>query len=1050
MSAPAHHETRFEEIIVSDMTHPLCGWVEGTSKSYDKQLALYPEDLIAYIKTTQPDAYAKYQQRFKDKAGHEICKMVFNHLDKKGALHTLKHEIKAFPAHLRVCQFKPELPNPDTQRKYDANICRVVRQLYYSENNQNSLDLVLFLNGIPVSTIEVKTDFTQSVEDAILQYKNDRLPKDKATKKIEPLLSFNKRALVHFALSNDEVYMTTQLEGQNTFFLPFNKGNHGGKGNPPNPDGYATDYLWKEILTKDSLLNIIAKFIHLEVKKKEDHQGMEKKKETLIFPRFHQLEVVRKLLKTVKSEGAGKKYLIQHSAGSGKSNSIAWLSHQLSSLHDDHGQRIFDTVIVVNDRTVLDDQLSETISNIEHKAGLIVSIDRNHSDFSSKSKQLEQALIKGAAIIPVTIQTFPYVLEAIQNKITLKNKNFAIIADEAHSSQSGKTAGKMREALNVREIDDDEEYNVEDLIADTITARAKANNLSFFAFTATPKQKTVELFGRLPNPYLLPSTENRPEPFHIYTMQQALEEGFILDVLANYITYEMACRIEAKGGQREVDSKQGKLKLKQYIKLHPHNIAQKIDVIITHFSQSIQYLLNGQAKAMVLTSSRKEAVRYKLEFDKYIEKHKENSAICNIQAMVAFSGKVNDDYVGDNKEYTEANMNPKLKGRDMRDAFDTDEYQVMLVANKFQTGFDQPKLCAMYVDKKLSGIDAVQALSRLNRTYPGKDVVFILDFINRPEDIKSAFNPYYKNAQIEDITDPNLAYELYDGLNEYALFTENEIHQYAEAYLKKGNQQNRMSAAVKPAADRFRQQYHQANKAVREAFNALEKAKATHHESDIKKAAARLSEAKQAKGHIELFKKQLRNFIRTYDFLSQIHHFDDIELEKFSLYARGLLPNIHLSEIASPVEIDDVVMTHYRLSKKEAVSINLRGGTIDPIRPGQARGRGSRTELLDALVKQMNELYSGPFTEADFIHFFDAIISKVKEDEKTMEQIKANGKERALEGNLSNSVTHAIVTSLETNTELSSQTLRNPNIHEAIVQRVADRLYQDLAKAENT
>lgn len=523
-----HKEEKLETEIVEYLTNN--DWIEGSSNGYDKELALYPEDLLAYIKTTQPEAYDKMSKREGANTNNVLVKHVAKELNKNGSLHFLRNEVKYIGSKFKLCQFKPELDNPDLKAKFDANILRVVRQVYYSTKNKNSIDLVLFLNGVPIATLELKTDFTQNIQDAIWQYKKDRKPKG------EILLEFKKRALVHFAVSTAEVHMTTKLAGLNTFFLPFNKGGEdGGAGNPHIPNDFATSYLWKEILTKDMLLNIISRYIHLEVKEVEDFEGKKSKKETMIFPRYHQLDAVTKLLADTKAHGSGKRYLIQHSAGSGKSNSIAWLSHQLSSLHNDQGESIFSYAIVITDRTVLDSQLQETISSFEHKSGVVVCISRDDSS-DSKSEQLANALERGAKIIITTIQTFPFVLDAIQKRTSLRGKKYAVIADEAHSSQTGSASKKLKEVLNAQQIEEDEEISSEDIINATLEAKANNDCLSFYAFTATPKPKTLEMFGVLPDPTIPASKENKPQPFHLYSMKQAIEEGFILDVLKGYTT----------------------------------------------------------------------------------------------------------------------------------------------------------------------------------------------------------------------------------------------------------------------------------------------------------------------------------------------------------------------------------------------------------------------------------------------------------------------------------------------------------------------------------
>ena len=646
-----HKERQFQIEIVQHLTSS--NYVEGNASEYNKELALYPDDLINYIKSTQPQAYEKMQKREGSKTDEVLCKHVAKEMDKYGSLHYLRNDLKYIGSKFKLCQFKPELYNPDTQAKYDANILRVVQEVT-TKSGKERIDLVLFLNGVPIATLELKTDFTQNVQDAVNQYKYDRPAKG------EPLLEFKKRALVHFAVSTDEVYMTTKLAGPKTFFLPFNRGHaDGSAGNPPNPNGYATAYLWEEVLQRDSLLNILARYIHLEVKDKEDHRGKKYKSETLIFPRYHQLDVVRKLLADTRAKGAGHHYLIQHSAGSGKSNSIAWLSHQLSSLHSDNEESVFNSVIVITDRTVLDNQLQETISSFEHKEGVVVGISREGSN-ESKSTQLADALERGAKIIITTIQTFPFVLEAIQERTTLRDRKYAIIADEAHSSQTGSSAKQLREVLTAEQIEEGVEISAEDIINATLEAK-DSSSLSFYAFTATPKVKTLEMFGVLPDPTQAPSEINKPQAFHLYSMKQAIEEGFILDVLQGYTTYKLYYKLEHSGKtvDEEVESKRAKVKIAKWLNIHPHNIAQKIEIICEHFRTHIAHLLDGQAKAMVVTSSRQAAVRYKIAFDKYIKVHGIEE---QMQAMVAFSGKITDDIEGAEKEYTEANMNSNLRG----------------------------------------------------------------------------------------------------------------------------------------------------------------------------------------------------------------------------------------------------------------------------------------------------------------------------------------------------------------------------------------------------
>ncbi|KZZ33461.1 restriction endonuclease subunit R, partial [Oleiphilus sp. HI0085] len=801
------------------------GWLLGKPEGYNRELALYEEDVLGFVKETQDEQWQKFcglyppspgnekhpEQKFLERVASQLNKADPNAANKEmrtfGTLGVLRHELRDRGTRFSLCQFKPEHDlNPDTLARYKQNRLRVVPELVYSpwaneaelEATGNKakawrIDLVLFVNGLPVATLELKSEFKQAVQNAIKQYKTTRFATDPATKKPEPLLSFKRGALVHFAVSQYEVYMATRLEGEDTFFLPFNKGTKdGGAGNdvPKDVNQYATDYLWNEVLQPDNLLNILARFVHLQIEEKEDWEGRKYKKETLIFPRYHQWDVVTKLVDAALTEGPGNKYLIQHSAGSGKSNSIAWSAHQLSSIHTAEGNKLFDSVIVVTDRTVLDDQLQETISQFTSVEGVVGRINRSEGD-GSKSEKLAAALEGATPIIIVTIQTFPYVLKAIENSVSLKERNYVVIADEAHSSQTGSTARQLKEVLMVDGKPQDEDLTTDDILDAAVASRRASSNLSYLAFTATPKTKTLELFGRLPKPEEAPSKTNKPEAYHVYTMRQAIEEGFILDVLKNYTNYKVAYNLALKidGADEEVESKKAKVKLNQWVRLHDYNISQKVQVIVEHFKDNIMGLLGGQAKAMVVTSSRKEAVRYKLAFDKYITE----KGYQKIQAMVAFSGELEFTDRDPNAEaligekFTETSMNPGLKGRDMRKAFDSDDYQVMIVANKFQTGFDQPKLCAMYVDKKLGGVECVQTLSRLNRTFPGKAEcgTYVLDFFNDPEDILGAFQPYFQTAELADVSDPDLIFDLSDKLKAAGIFLWSEVEQFCDAFFVK-------------------------------------------------------------------------------------------------------------------------------------------------------------------------------------------------------------------------------------------------------------------------
>ena len=638
------------------------GWLLGEPAKYKRELALYPEDVVGYVKDTQPLEWRKYEKLYPNDPEGKFLERVASQLNKTdpnvafqemrtfGTLGVLRHELRDRGTRFKLCQFKPEHGlNPDTWARYTKNRLRVVPELVYSpwateehlaatgkKAKAWRVDLVLFVNGLPVATMELKSEFKQAVDNAKRQYRRTRLPVDPETAQPEPLLTFKRGALVHFALSQYEVYMTTRLAGEETFFLRGTKEGGAGNDTPEDKNRYATDYLWNEVLLPDNLLLILGRYVHLEIKEKEDWEGRKYREETMIFPRYHQWDVVRKLVRAAKQEGPGHKYLIQHSAGSGKSNSIAWSAHQLSSLYDKQGDKLFDSVIVVTDRTVLDDQLQDTIYQFEHADGVVGWINREEGE-GSKSEKLAAALTRSQPIIIVTIQTFPFVLQAIENDVSLKQRCYAIIADEAHSSQTGTTARQLKEVLML-EAGGEEELSADEILDTTVAARKASENLSYFAFTATPKPRTLELFGRLPNPEEVPSKENKPASFHVYSMRQAIEEGFILDVLKHYTNYRVAYNLAMKiqATDQEVDSKRAKVKLNQWVRLHDYNIAQKVAVIIEHFKDNVMGHLAGQAKAMVVTSSRKEAVRYKLGFDKYIAEQ----GYDKIQAMVAFSGEV--------------------------------------------------------------------------------------------------------------------------------------------------------------------------------------------------------------------------------------------------------------------------------------------------------------------------------------------------------------------------------------------------------------------------
>ncbi len=1091
------------------------GWLLGKAEHYNRELALYPEDVLGFVKDTQDEQWQKFralyphdpEQKFLERVATQLNKANPNAANTEmrtfGTLGVLRHELRDRGTRFSLCQFAPEHElNPDTLARYQQNRLRVVPELVYSpwakvnstssshqtssspsvvvgdpavstvpstadltlrvENELDSrlrgndgnkrgndefakawrIDLVLFVNGIPVATLELKSEFKQAVHNAMKQYRTTRLPIDPITKKPEPLLSFKRGALVHFAVSQYEVYMATRLEGDDTYFLPFNKGTkEGGAGNdvPEVVTQYATDYLWNEVLLPKNLLTILARYVHLQIEEKEDWEGRKYKKESLIFPRYHQWDVVNKLLAAARLEGPGQKYLIQHSAGSGKSNSIAWAAHQLSSLYDAKGNKQFHSVIVVTDRTVLDAQLQDTIAQFEHTDGVVGRINNQEGD-GSKSEKLAKALENSQPIIIVTIQTFPFVLKAIENSVSLKERNYVVIADEAHSSQTGSTARQLKEVLMVEGVGDDEaELTTDDILDAAVASRRASKNLSYLAFTATPKTKTLELFGRLPHPDEAPSKTNKPAAFHVYSMRQAIEEGFILDVLKNYTNYKVAYNLamKMKDADQEVESKRAKVKLNQWVRLHDYNISQKVQVIVEHFKTHVMGLLNGQAKAMVVTSSRKEAVRYKQAFDKYIT----TQGYQKIHAMVAFSGEVgftekdpNSEAVLGNK-FTEMNMNPLLKGRDMRKAFDTDDYQVMIVANKFQTGFDQPKLCAMYVDKKLGGVECVQTLSRLNRIYPSKAETgtFILDFFNEPQEILEAFQPYFQTAELADVSDPDLIFDLNDKLRASGIFTWTEVEQFCDAFFVKSKSNAAIANICKPAVERWQKRYKNAVEAYAQARDIFERTKKTADAILIANAENSFKECKKEKDGLEIFKKDLGTFVRFYEFMSQIVDYDDKDLEKLGLYARNLRPMLRETIMdEDEVDLSSIVLSHYRVSKIRQQHLIMQESDEYKLEPGDAVGtakaKDKMVEFLSQIVYRLNELFiTDQLTEADMVNYANTISDKVRENELVMRQLLSNSPEQAMLGDFPKAVDDAVMDSGDAHKNQMMQLLSDPS-----------------------
>ena len=1022
--ANVHTERVFEDELCSKLE--ASGWVIKThpknAPTYSRELALYAADLLAFVQETQPKEWAKFKRWHNGQSEQVFLKRVAKQLDTHGTLHVIRHGFKDVDAKFFLCAFKPAHgKNPKLVELFSKNKLTAIRQLHYSLNNENSIDIVLFVNGLPVATLELKTDLTQSVRDAINQYKKDRQPKDTKSKELEALLQFKTRALVHFAVSTDLVFMATKLAGDETFFLPFNIGKpdgvdmfSAGAGNPPAPasKGYPTYYLWEFVLKPENWLEILSDFMHLEVKEVEVN-GKKATKESLIFPRFHQLVAVKELLRHAALEGPGHSYLVQHSAGSGKSNSIAWTAHRLSNVHNAADKKVFDSVIVVTDRRVLDKQLQETISQFEHKAGVVQVISDN-------SAQLAKALNDGVPIIVTTLQKFGFILDQVGD---IGSRSFALIIDEAHSSQSGSAATKLRKALTkgkphptaVEVVDgvevsvhaevevDADDLTAEDVINAVVEGRKRPDNVSYFAFTATPKNKTLELFGRKDD-------DGKPVPFHVYSMRQAIEEEFIVDVLKHYTSYSTFYNLGAIANEKLVPQKKARQALAQFAKLHPHNISQKVVVIVEHFREHVAAKIGGKAKAMLVTDSRKAAVRYKLAIDKYIKDRK----YTDLKTLVAFSGSVDDPESGSD-DFTEANMNT-IKGQEPSEAFKQDEYRILLVANKYQVGFDQPLLHTMYVDKRLSGVLAVQTLSRLNRMYPGKEDTFVLDFVNKPEEILKSFQPYYRTAQIEDVTDPNLVHELMTKLNKAGVYHWSEVETFAAAFFNpKVKTQGALHGVLKPAFDRYDD----------------------------------LEDEEQ-----QLFRKDLTSFIRLYEFLSQIIPYADPELEKLFVFGKNLAPRLAEHSRKEALSLDsDVRLTHYRLQKIGEQKLDLEAAEVTKLTGISEVGTGAAPEderkELREIVGKMNDLFAGDITDADFLGAVTTWQGRLMTSEKLADQAKNNSQEQFAMGDFKDAFMDVVIEAQDSHNNIADQLLKDERILGMMQKMVADMVWKGFQQGQH-
>lgn len=936
-------ENTFETALVQSLIEN-GGYTQGNAPDYSHELGMFKYEVIRFLQDSQPKRWKKIVDIHGAEAGERVIQRLYKELDLRGSLDVLRNGFKDHGVGFQMAYFQPASTlNPDAVDFYNKNSLKVYRQVFYTTKNKNSVDVLLSLNGIPLATLELKNQFTgQNVGNALKQYGSTRDNR-------ELLFVFKKRCLVHFAVDQDEVFMTTRLDGCKTFWLPFNKGVNNGKGNPINPNGYRTAYLWEDILKKDSWMEIIQRFVNLETEEFEV-DGKTYKKEKMIFPRYHQLDVVRKISNKVLEVGVGKNYLIQHSAGSGKSNSIAWLAYRLSSLHNALDERIFDSVIVVTDRKVLDQQLQNTIYQFEHKTGVVQKIDKN-------SQQLADALGSGTNIIITTLQKFPFVVDKVGE---LPDRKYAVIVDEAHSSQGGEASKKLKEVLVAKTLEAaaeedsvDDDYNEEDFIREQIersaSIRGQQPNISFFAFTATPKYKTLQIFGEK-------DKDGKPKPFHLYSMRQAIEEGFIFDVLENYTTYELYFKLtKAIEEDPNLNKKKAAKAIGKYVSLHPHNLAQKTEIIIEHFRNIVAKKIGGKAKVMVVCGSRLHAKRYYEEFQKYIHAKGYKK---EIKILVAFSGRVIDD------DAPSGVSEPEITGygeKELPGVFNTDEYKILIVADKYQTGFDQPLLHTMYVDKKLSGVKAVQTLSRLNRRHPGKEETFVLDFVNDRQTILSSFQPYYEVTTVVEETDVNHLYDLKVRLDKFQIYWTQEIEAFANIYFDLKTKLNNPKHQ--------KELYHLTDYAV-ERYRAMEEGE------------------KQ-----DEFKKGLRSWTKLYAFLAQIMPFTDSDLEKFYAYAKLLQTRLPKRDLSEALHLDDeVALEYYRLQKiKDGVIPLEKGeeGELSGVTEAGLKRPKDEEAPLSEIINVLNDRFGTEFEEADRL-FFEQIEAELIEDETLQTQAKVN------------------------------------------------------------
>ena len=891
-------EKKFEDHIESHLNS--VGYRSTYFGDYDRKLCLIRDQVIEFIKTTQPEEWGRLQEIYDLDTENKILSRISSEISKRGIIDVLRNKVVDRGVYLDLCYFEPKSDlNPDHLKLYQSNKFTVVRQLHYSTKNENSIDMVLFLNGLPIVTMELKNQLTgQNIKHSENQYRNDRDPK-------EPLLQF-KRCLVHFCVDNNKVSMTTRLSGSKTFFLPYNRDLE----NPPVENGYRTKYLWEDVLTPTSILDVLENFVHVSNEKdfffNEKTQKIDTKtKEILIFPRYHQRDLILNFRKSIKEDGVGKNYLVQHTTGSGKSYSIGWLSHTLTSLYQSKGdtKRMFDTIIVVTDRTVLDDQLRNTIRSLEKTDGVVRGVDQG-------SSQLKEFLESGKDIIVTTIQKFPFISETISS---LGDRTFAVIIDEVHSSQSGELSKELKKSLS--KSDDDDEFDYEEMLRQEIQNRGKQDHITFFGFTGTPKEKTLELFGtKTPSGQFV--------PFHIYSMYQSIHEGFTLDVLQNYTTYKRYFKVkQTKDRDIEIPTSKGKQELVKYVDSHEMTIRNKVNIMLDHWIDRGSKEIQGRSRGMIVTQSRKHCVLYFKEINRQLEERG-----LTFRSLVGFSGEVSVD----GEKFTETGMNQTIGHEgNVPLGLKNPKYRLLVVANKFQTGFDEPLVQSMYVDKKLGGVQCVQTLSRLNRTTSGKTQTFVLDFVNEPEDIQESFQRFYQSTILEGETDPNRLYDLTREIYDFHLYTNEDVNRFCEIFFNPDRDEGSLHPILDNVVDKFK----------------------TIEDQEIR----------------EDFRSKIQSYIRMYGYLSQIITFTDIELEKSFVFLKFLNKKLPKREtgkldISDTIDLDSLRIQKlheqsYELTPEDAVLDPPRfegGSVVDPIH-----------DLLSEIINQVNNTYGINLTDED-------------------------------------------------------------------------------------